>query len=346
MPTQKSQSFVVVTVLVALILLALIILWPYLNSLVLAIVFAIACAPVYRWILKLVKFHGLASLLTTLLVLLVILVPLVFFGTLVFGEARQLYTSLAQQGTLSGGQGLVTFIKDRIDQIIPSSWGVVDTTTYARELLAWVVGNLGSVFSSIAQGVIAFGFGLLLLFYMLKDWKDLREFFFSHSPLAPEYTRLIFQKIHDSVNAVVRGSLVVAVLQGIATGFGFAIFGIPNPALWGGLAVIAALVPTLGTSLVVVPGILYLGLSHEMLNAIGLVLWGISAVGLLDNFLGPQLVKRGTQVYPLLVLLGVLGGVSVFGPVGFIIGPLVFALLFAVLDIYKAIWQDRAKAKE
>ena len=115
---------------------------------------------------------------------------------------------------------------------------------------------------------------------------------------------------------------------------GIWIFGIPNATLWGSIAAIAALIPSVGTSLVVLPGVLYLFLFGERFAALGLMIWGMTAVGLIDNILGPHLMKRGIAIHPFFILLSVLGGLGLFGPVGFLIGPLILALLFALLDIY------------
>src|SRR6185369_1295230 len=110
---------------------------------------------------------------------------------------------------------------------------------------------------------------------------------------------------------------------------------VPHPALWGSFAVIAALIPGIGTSLIIVPGVLYLFFTSTNLYALGLFIWGVLAVGLIDNYLGPILVHRGVNIHPFLILLSVMGGLIFFGPIGFIAGPLVVALLFALLEIYK-----------
>lgn len=342
MSNSKSQSYFVLFFLIGLVVLSLLILWPHFSSLVLAFVLALVCFPIYKKILKVVRFKWLASFLTTFFVLAIILVPLAFLGKLVLSQAYQLYDLLNRQEEV-GGLDLVSFIKDKVNLFIPASWGRIDAAVYIKNALGWVVSNLGSIFSSIAQGIMAFVFSLFLLFYLLKDWDELEKIFVSYSPLSYNHTQIIFEKIRNSVNAVVRGSIVVAILQGIVTGFGFFLFGISNPALWGAVAMVAALVPTFGTSLVIIPAVLYLIFSDNLFNAIGLALWGALAVGLLDNFIGPQLVKQKAKVHPILVLLGVLGGVSIFGPMGFIVGPLIFALLFAMLDIYKSIWQDESQ---
>ena len=342
MNLEKIQSLLVGALLIGLVLVGILVLWPYFSALVLAGVFAIACEPIFKKILFAVRYRWIASLLTVLFVLIVILVPVAFFGTLVFGEAQQIYTSIGEQGNIGSGQGLLVFINEKISALIPIGWGNINVENYINSVVSWLVTNLGLVFSTIAQGVLTFALSLFVLFYFFKDEQKIKNFIIEYNPLSQKNALLIIDKIRNSVNSVIRGSLVVAILQGIVTGIGFAIFGISNPALWGGVAVFAALVPTFGTSLVIIPAVLYLWLSGGVGYALGLLVWGMVAVGLLDNFLGPQLVKKGTHIHPLLILLSVLGGVSFFGPLGFILGPLVFSLLFAMLEIYKAVSKDKS----
>ena len=125
------------------------------------------------------------------------------------------------------------------------------------------------------------------------------------------------------------------------TEMGFSIFGVPNPILWGSVAAVAALIPGVGTALVLIPSILYLFFIGETVSASGLLVWGIVAVGLVDNILGPKLVGRGIKLHPFLTLLSILGGISFFGPLGFLFGPLTLSLLFAFLEIYSTIRRER-----
>jgi predicted PurR-regulated permease PerM len=135
----------------------------------------------------------------------------------------------------------------------------------------------------------------------------------------------------------VRGHLVIGILQGLVVGFGFFIFGVPSPVIWGVAAAVASLIPMIGTSLVIIPGILILLLAGSLVQAIGLLIWGIFAVGLIDDLLGPYLIERGIKIHPFLILLSALGGIALLGPVGFLAGPVILALLFALLDLYPTI---------
>ena len=155
---------------------------------------------------------------------------------------------------------------------------------------------------------------LFALFYLLRDGGKFKRALISLSPLIDSYDEKIIQKVKQAIKSVVAGSLVVSLAQGISTGLGFYIFGVPNPALWGSFAVVSALIPGFGTSLVLIPGILYLFIESTQIHAIGLLIWGALAVGLVDNVLGPMLVNRGVQIHPFIILLSVMGGLVFFGP--------------------------------
>jgi predicted PurR-regulated permease PerM len=130
---------------------------------------------------------------------------------------------------------------------------------------------------------------------------------------------------------------VIALLQGVIAGVGFFLFGLPNPALWGSTAAISALIPGVGTSLVLIPAVIYVMIFGSPVQGIGLLLWSLLAVGLVDNLLGPRLMRKGAKIPQFAIFIAVMGGLAVFGPLGFVIGPLVFSLLFTLLDIYSSL---------
>jgi predicted PurR-regulated permease PerM len=172
----------------------------------------------------------------------------------------------------------------------------------------------------------------------------LRKTIVNYSPLADSDDEAVLGKLAKAINSVMRGRVLLAVLQGFLAALGMFIFGVPNAALWGSVAVIAALVPGIGTALVVIPAAAYLFWQAPLGLAIGFLLWGLILVGMVDNMLGPKLLGRGTQVHPLFILLSVLGGISVFGPLGFLLGPLVVSLLFALLEILFAMSHNEEPA--
>ncbi len=339
MPINHKSEIFLLIFLGALSILAFFILRPFLSPLILAIVFAVVFEPLNRRITRYIPIRkGLAALLTAILILIFILIPLIFLSVQIFNEAFHLYSSLLK----NSGDNTVGFIKSFIANFqkdLPFTLDV-DLKQYLRQGLSWLLEHLDYLFASLARIMLnAFVF-FVALYYLLKDGPQLRKTVIAMSPLAERDTEEILRRLGLAINSVIKGSLVIAVIQGILTGIGFTFFGVPNSILWGTVAALAALIPTVGTALVVGPGVLYLFFFGDLTAAIGLLVWGVVAVGLVDNFLGPKLVERGIQIHPLLILLSVLGGIQFFGPLGFIMGPLILSLLFAVIDVYTAFLRD------
>ena len=136
------------------------------------------------------------------------------------------------------------------------------------------------------------------------------------------------------MRAVVSGTVLLALIKGTLAAIGFSLFGIERAILWGSLASVGALMPGIGTSVVTLPAVAYLFLFGEMTSAIGLLIWSLTVVGLIDNLIGPYLISRGNNMHPFIILIAVLGGISLMGPVGFIIGPVIVTLFLVLLEIY------------
>ncbi len=334
MESNRSQSLLLAFLFFFLLIVSFFIVEPYLTAIILSAVFAIAFWPVYLKVLEIIKSKAASSLLMVFLVLVVFLLPLFFVGSQVLNETYSLYNSFFSSSGNAQISNSVSWLNQKINESLPAFMGPFDLASYARSVLDWFLGNVAQIFTGIARGFLMFILSLFILFYLFKDGRRIKKFLIEHSPLNEPYNSLFIEKMKEATNSVVRGSLTVAFLQSIVSGIGFYIFGIPNPSLWGGLTFVAAFVPTLGTSLIIIPVIIYSFFTSSLIMSLGLLIWGILAVGLIDNTLGPILVGKGMKVHPLVVFIGVIGGVSVFGPMGFVVGPIVFALLYAVSDVY------------
>ncbi|MFH0819595.1 MAG: AI-2E family transporter [bacterium] len=339
---QKSELYFLLTLLAGIFVLTFFIFRPFLYALILAIVFATVFAPFHKKVLTITRERrGLSALLAAVSVFIVVVVPLAFLGIQIFQEAAGLYSSLAQNGgatNFSRGMGdVVNSIKRFFPVPVELS---IDVDQYMRQGLNWLLQHLGPLFSNIAKVMLSVFLFLVALYYLFKDGHKVKVAIVALSPLQDIHDETIFNKLTLAINSVIKGSLAVALVQGILTAVGFAIFGVPNAALWGSVAAIAALIPGIGTALVLLPAILFLFFSGKTLFAVGLLFWGLTAVGLVDNFLGPKFVERGMRLHPFLILLSILGGIGFFGPFGFLLGPLVLSLLFALLEIYFVIHKE------
>lgn len=342
----QSTNYFFFGLLLAVIVLAIVMFLPFLTPVVLAAAMAVIFGPVYRGISR-ALFGGkerssIAALITTLIVVIIVLVPVLLVAGKIYVEVQSMYAYLIDESSRSHVidvlNGLTTQASHAFFDLYPAySFDTFNITAIISSGLEWVFANLDKVFSSVSKLAIGAFVMLLATFYFLRDGSEIQRQIISLSPLGDGDDLKVIDKLRQTIFSIFGGSIVVGLIQGIMTGIGFAIFGVPNPALWGSIAAVAALIPGIGTSLVLVPGIIYVFLNGSTSLGLGLAIWGVLAVGLIDNVLGPMFVSRGVKVHPFLILLSVLGGLILFGPIGFLLGPLVLAFLFALLEIYKTI---------
>ncbi|HAS84869.1 MAG TPA: hypothetical protein DCS23_02200 [Candidatus Yonathbacteria bacterium] len=337
MSYQKSELYFLITLLVGMSIITFFIFEPFLYTLILGVIFATVFSPVHKRILSALReSRGISALITTAFVLVVIVVPVTFLSTQIFQEATSLYSSLTDNG---GAGGLLRATENLVRGMsIPFlPVGSLDFEQYMEQGLSFLIEHLGTVFSNVAKIMVSIIVLFIALYYLFKDGHELRKSVVALSPLSDVYDETIFRKLELAINSVVRGSISVALVQGVLTAIGLAIFGVPNSVLWGSVAAVTALIPGVGTSIVIIPSILFLFFTGAEVAAVGLLIWGIVAVGLVDNVLGPKIVGKGAKLHPFLILLSILGGIGLFGPIGFLFGPLALALLFAFLEIYSTI---------
>lgn len=342
MDNKKLQLYFFLGLLLAVLVLVFALFRPFVAPIALAFMAAIIVKPVDRKILSAVKGRRtLAAVATTLFVILVILVPIGLLFQQIIVEAVQFYNDI-REGGLGGFNQAISYVLEPIQRVFPGF--DPDLRGAVTALADALVSNATKIFSSTASLVLGLFVAVLSLFYILRDGHRFRKAIVELSPLSDKYDTEIIDKVERAVNSVVRGSLFVALTQGVLATIGFFIFGVPHALLWGALAAVAALLPGIGTGLVVIPAVLYLVATGSYGFAIGLTIWGAVAIGLVDNIVLPVIVGRGFTVHPLLILLSVLGGLAFFGPIGLFLGPLVLALFFALIEIYKLlILDDKAK---
>lgn len=336
---RSSQRYFLLALLFAVGAAVFYILQPFLSPLVLAAIFAVVLQPIYKRVLKDMRgSETLAALVTTLTFLLILLVPLAFFGERIFSETRNLYDTVSN-GTFV--ESANTFVQERgpfLDRYIPHASMTLtdamrDLSVYANDGLRWLVLNLGTAFSGVSAFLLSFFVFLMALYYLLRDGARLSRYLVRLSPLPDNDDDLILRRLATAVNSVVKGKILIALAQGVFAGVGLVLFGVPNAILWGLVATLAALIPPFGTGLVTFPATLYLFIVSSPGAAIGMIIWGIIGSAI-DNVFGPRLMSRGTSQHPLVMILAVLGGIAFFGPVGVFLGPLVLSLFVTLLDVH------------
>lgn len=333
MQNQKFQNSFFFIILASVIVLTAFLLKPYLGIIIAAGALAIVFKPIYNKILKIVKQKKtIASLLSVLLVILIVLAPLFLIGFQVYKEASSLYTGLSNDN-FSQFNNLISKIEKTAQGLSPGFSLNLNAQEILSPILNFTVKHLGGLFSGAAKILLSLSLGLITLFYFFKEGSEIKKYIAKISPLSLKNNEDIFIALKKTINASIKGGLLVAILQGFFIGIGFVIFGVPNAALWGAVCVIASFIPGIGIALLIIPAFVYLIAGSKILMAVGFLIWAISTNAILDYLISPKL-KKGAGLHPLLILFSVLGGISLFGPMGILIGPMIISLLSVLLKIF------------
>jgi predicted PurR-regulated permease PerM len=305
---------------------------PFAGAVALAAVIVTICYPLHTRILKRMPTHtSLAAFFSVIVVFVIIFVPLTVIATILLNEAHSIYVA-ANSGSPASFQASFAHIEKFIQAFVPNF--SLDITGYISKAANSIASNLGAIFASTAATIFFLLITLIGTFYFFRDGQQFSRFLIELSPLPDHEDKRIVERLATSIRAVAVGSVLVALIQGILTAIGLSIFGFKHAVLWGSVASIGALIPGVGTSIVFIPAVAYLIITGSYFVAVGVAIWGTFAVGLIDNFVGPYLMSRAGSLHPYLILLAVLGGIAFFGPVGFVLGPVVFTLFLALIELY------------
>lgn len=313
--------------------IAILMLLPFLTALALSAITVIICYPMYRFILRYItrQRRSLAAFIATLIVFSAVVVPVSFISSLLVNEFVSFYRSIEQSGQLPVDT-MLSGLETSLQHYIPGF--DINLSDQLRQSASWFAGNLGTIFAGTVSVVVTFLIAMLGSFYLFKDGERLVLWLVSVSPLKNTEDQIIMERIARSIRSVATGTVLVAILQGLIAGIGFALTGIPRPIMWGTIGALGALLPGLGTVTIMVPGVLYLLYLGHFTAALILAIWAAISIVVIDNFVSPYLMSRGNNLHPFVVLLAVLGGISLFGPIGFIVGPVMISLFLVLLELY------------
>ncbi len=310
---------------------------PFALVLLTAAVMAVIFTPFERRLRKMVRSPKLSSFLTLLLILIAVVGPLIVAGIVMADQAVELVKNASgENGWIYSFDPLTLPYVDALPESVREQIVTFDVRTALTTVVLWSSSHLGLLFSSSATFVFNVFIFFICLFYFLHDREKIIAEIVALSPFRDKTDHSILERMTNTIRAVVLGSLIVALVQGVVAGIGMTIFGVPGALIWAGLVIIAAQVPMVGTAAVLVPVCIYMFATGDTASAVGLTIWSAVAVGAIDNVLGPYLVEGKTRMHALLILLSILGGLQVFGPIGLIVGPTVLAAFLSLVTLYKA----------
>lgn len=333
-----------VAVLLVVLYYAFRILQPFLAALIWAAILATVFYPVYESMARRLKRPELAGVLACVLITVVIVLPVMVLLILLAGESVEAYHYVQDKLQTGSFQGFQTVRESAAYEWLHgklTTLGLPEPDLRAIAIQAvqtisqFLVRHSSSVFAGFAT--FAFNFLVMILgtFYMFLSGPALMRELHSLSPLRREHEDQLIAKFREFTRATLEGNLLTALLQGVAGGLVFLGFGLPSPLLWGSVMAFLSLVPLVGTALVWGPVVAYYLLTGQSVRGVILFLLCAVVVGSIDNFIKPLLIRRRAHIPTFWIFVGVMGGVGAFGFLGFVLGPLVIALLFTLLEIYK-----------
>lgn len=353
-PPIRSRAYAValfVVLLAGTAVLSVVILAPFFSAIAWAIVLAVAVRPLWTRIERRFPAHrSLAAASTSLLVAVVVLLPAAILGTALATQAAQAATRFGvylrtQAGPVPGDLSKLPGV-DRAFDWLQENAGV--TPTLVRQHTAEIAGKLSGFVAAKGGGLLAGFFGavgtflltLFLLFFLLRDGEAMAEATSDLLPLSAAERRKTMQRLGTMLESIFKGSLLTALVQGVVGGIGWALAGLPSPVLAAAAMAVLSLLPIGGTAFVWLPGAAALAVQGRTGAAAFLFLWGAAAVGSIDNFLKPFLIKGGGELTTLVVFLGVFGGIAAFGLLGVFIGPVVLATAQTFLETLRGLSRE------
>lgn len=318
----------------------------FLMTILLAATFSGLVYPLYAKLVTLLRGRRYAaSGLTLLIVVLVVILPLIGIFSVVINQAMRVTGSITPV--------VERFLSEPtyLDQFIDGVPGLefldpyrADIVTRAGDIVNAVGTFLISSLSNTTRGTVAFIFHFFILlytmFFLLVDGPSMLRRMLSYLPLTQDDGEQMKDRFVSVTRATIKGTVVIGIIQGTMSGLAFWAVGIPDVVFWTVVMIVLSILPLIGAALVWVPAAIILAATGNVLQAVILVLFCALIVGSIDNVLRPRLVGRDTKMHDLLILFSTLGGLIVFGPVGFILGPVLAGLFITSWEIFGNAYRD------
>lgn len=311
-------------------ILAFFLIRPILLSILAGLILAYIFFPVYNWINKRIKIKGISAFIVSLLVLAIIVVPLWFVVPLI---VQQVFEVFRATQTLNV-QGFVANLFPTASQEF-----VTQTTVALNNIISkissTVLNSLVNFFLNSVTLLLNLFIIFFVFYYSLKDSDKLKRLVRDISPLSKQKEKVISSKFKAITNSLIYGQIIAGLVQGAAAAIGLYLFGVPGALILSLVAIILAIIPIIGPALVWIPVAIYLILTGNLGLAIGFVVYNLAIVSTIDNIIRSHIVSRRIRLSPAIVLVGMIGGLFIFGLLGLILGPLILTYFITFLQSYR-----------
>ncbi len=331
MEKEYFRNITSIGIILVLLVLSFFLLKPILLSIILAVILGYIFYPLYKRVNKVIKSEYLSALLICLFLTAIIFIPMWFLTPILVNQSIQFFIN-------SQGIDFITPLKNIFPNILASEQfsneiGSV-LSSFITKTSNMLMNSFAKLISNFPIMLLQFFVVFFVFFVVLKDQEKFVDYIRSLLPFSKEVENKLFKSSREITTSIFYGQIVLGVVSGIIVGISFYVFNVPNAFILTILAAAAGILPILGTTIIWVPVAIYLFITGSLYSAIGIVLFGILSSSV-ENFAKPIILARWINLHPAVVLLGMVGGVFIFGILGIILGPLVLAYLLILLEIYR-----------
>jgi len=324
----KRLAAIFITILLGVLVFLLV--RPILLSLIAGLLFAYVFSPVYTRILKYVKNKNIAAGIVLIISALIILIPLWYVTPLI---SQQIFEAFKYFQELDVSSLISSLFPTASEQFTVQITTAVNS--FISKLASSTMNTLLGLFLELPAFVLNIAIIGFVFFFGLRDREKLKEFVSGLSPLTKEREKQFVKQFKDITDSLVYGQVIIGIAQGIIAGLGLFIFGVPNAVLLTTLAVVLSIIPIIGPAPIWIPVALYLFATSNTLTVILFILYNLLIVSTVDNLLRIYIVSKNASMSTIVVLIGMIGGLLIFGILGLIIGPLILAYFLIFLKAYK-----------
>ena len=319
---------------------------PFLIALFVSLVMAIVFFPLYKWFSRRIRSSYLAALTTTVLAVVIVLVPFILISARLAAEAVNIYSSVLRP--LGNPTSWLSHLNPLLEDAayltgIPAEKLKGDIAIYTRQLASWLLVIATSFGRRFAQQLITIALAFIFLSPLLRHSDEFRRGALSMLPLSGRRARELALAVNEGIIADIYGVVAVGIAEGMLIAFGFWMAGLKSPLVWGAVASVLSCLPFAGVSLVWIPACVILLLRGNWTNAILLLAWCAVVVSTAEGMVRSAVVSGRARVNSMLIMLSIMGGVAAFGAVGIFVGPVLLVLVEMLVRILR---EEHATAQE
>ncbi len=327
---KEFRRIFVYTALVGLLLLSYFVLRPIALSIMGGLLLAYVFIPLYRRVFHIFHERNTSALTVCVILVLVIFIPVWFLVPVMIQQVFDMFTFIQTLDI----RGFVAATFTNAPAQFQEEIGSV-AITFIGKVTTGVLGSLTDLLVELPTVLLHFAVVVFVFFFALRDNDKLAAYVGGLSPLKPDQQKFLNKQFKNITYSIMFGYVITGIVQGIATGVGLFLFGVPRALLLTVFAILASIFPLVGPWLIWIPAALYLFSIGNVPMAIGFILYSVLFVSVIDNIMRPYLVARKNQISSAVVLVGMIGGLLVFGVLGIILGPLILAYLLIFLTAYR-----------